>query len=392
MNTRKTLMALMIGFLLTTSTLATRGQGASPEKRPQPDASCLTKISCKSNIIPLSESSFRALLYSTSILGDAVHNVLGVPPNTANEHISVGYSLVESINQAQGQNIGSQVYEQIQIYKLTLTISQEKVGSEKAQELLNAICELIQQQLEQVYQGHIEQLRQSELVPARERQMQAQQYLTETRNLDRALLQKAGRSDLQRDHILEEKRNLEQQRQHLEMQLIGLNARREAMKMQMAIMQRKFQQAIQNDSLQQELQNFIVQQEQKIQKMSPTRENEVHILQAKEQLLEKRIQFAQQKEMLKKSLGAEKIEQWNHELADMAIETAQIEAQLQHTREQLANHRTDEMLELANRYEMEVRSRIDAINETYQRASQQVDVIEQQIQFAQPPAVVIIGG
>lgn len=108
-------------------------------------------------------------------------------------------------------------------------------------------------------------------------------------------------------------------------------------------------------------------------------------------LAETQMKLAERQEVIRQKAGGELLHNWNQELAGLAIDSADIEAQLRFIHEQLGEIEGNELLGLADRYETEVALKIDPARAAFQRATERLIELKEQLSSLSPPQVSIMG-
>ena len=180
--------------------------------------------------------------------------------------------------------------------------------------------------------------------------------------------------------------------QSIELELAGLNARAQAVQKQVAATKQETEQKLAGDTVARELQKLIEMATthlENLRRMADSgRTSGAEVLQAEENLTRARIELARRREELSQSTGAPQIEKFNASLAEIAVDMAEREAQLEILRRQLEDIR-QKMADASSYSPSEAKVRM---------AHEMLDVIERrmatvQMQLANlhPPTIVMIG-
>ena len=108
------------------------------------------------------------------------------------------------------------------------------------------------------------------------------------------------------------------------------------------------------------------------------------------QLVEVRMQLAERMEMVRESAGGGQLSEFNGQLAQLSINTAEMEARLEFVERERERQR--ELLPLANEFE-EIAMELDRMQEEYNQASREASELERERREPQPaePTVTVLG-
>jgi len=139
--------------------------------------------------------------------------------------------------------------------------------------------------------------------------------------------------------LIARRRNLSNQIQDLEMEMAGMEARRQAIEEQIARTRDEADRKLAQDTVTRELQRLV---EMNAERLSSVRKQldagrlpESELAQAEENLARARIELAKRQEELTKDAGGGRLDSLNSELSQMAIQTAEQRARLEVLRTQL---------------------------------------------------------
>jgi hypothetical protein len=222
---------------------------------------------------------------------------------------------------------------------------------------------------------------------------------SEMRSLERAQkkwIETGGPRVLSRNRLQEEIRNLEQLKQQWEMELYGTDARQRAMEEQIAKLGKQAEAKLDDDPILAELKKVLQIREEKLKRetmmmnqgtISPT-----ELADSREHLALARIEVARRREEIGKTAGGESLNNWNIELADLAIKRAEIESRFSLTQKQLEQIKEKDLLTLA--YQIEDLNRdISNLRSTVENASEEIDNWQRELERlkARQPKVRLLG-
>ncbi len=195
----------------------------------------------------------------------------------------------------------------------------------------------------------------AERIEERERELaRAEQELHAVLESRRELPRKAGRSDLRRDAVLDEIRQLESQRRQLEMNHAALEARRKAVLTQIQDTAEKAKAKAKDDPVAKELEKIVAIRLEAIERLHKMPKEVLardELSKAQAVLAEAKARLAQRREETARSAGNQLLEQLNAELASLSLDTAENEARLVFITRQLAEIKASRLLDLVDAYE-----------------------------------------
>ena len=153
--------------------------------------------------------------------------------------------------------------------------------------------------------------------------------------------------------------------------------------------------AVHKDEILAELQRVLKIKQEKLVRFldmhKAARASELDVNAVQEEIARARIELKEWEGVIKENAGGEMINDWNRELAEIAINAAEFEARQQKIIEELATIKEQNLLDRATQYEMDVSSRIDVVFQNYRDAQQHVMELERLLAELTPPTVSLIG-
>ena len=280
------------------------------------------------------------------------------------------------------------------LFELQIYYSAESAFAQKAEPCVAEIAKLLERALAKEYDRQIDQLKQARGF-AEDQRERATEELTLLQGRERELRQAAGQSDLSREFILDKTRDLEHRKENLRMGFASLEARRGAIQDQIAKIGEESQKRVSADPVADELQEIVKICENRVKTVSKLMEegraSGSESDDAREKLAKARIELMTRREAVGSSVGGEQMARWNNELVNMAVEVAGTESELSLVEKQLHDIKEKGLLELADRYEVEVAVKMPAVRERLMRATERAEELKRQIETICPLRVVLLG-
>ena len=113
---------------------------------------------------------------------------------------------------------------------------------------------------------------------------------------------------------------------------------------------------------------------------------------ARESVVRANIDFQTRRETLTKHQGGKSLSELNNELASIAMSNSEYEATYQFIREQMDRLQSRKLLELANRYEVEILLKMESVREAFVTVQYRINELKTLLAGMQPPSVSILGG
>ncbi len=180
--------------------------------------------------------------------------------------------------------------------------------------------------------------------------------------------------------------------QSLQLDQVSMEARRKAMYMQIEEIRTQAAKKLAEDTVTQELEKLVQISTSHLellqQRVAAGQMPQAELASAQEGVARARIELARRREELSKLTGGGRIEQYDTELSEMAIDEAESRARLDVLRRQLAD--VQGQLTQASTFDPEA-ARIRIAQETLDIANRRVGELEARIANLQPPTVTVIG-
>ena len=326
-------------------------------------AFCLMRIHCQPEILPLEADPLSTLLNSPSVK-------LRIREELGAEGLHFEVALLS------GSPFRGPLF-QLDLFG--------DVSDEVAGEIFKVVADRLDKTLDEEYARAIGML-EEQRARMKEAQTQSEQQLIILKKQARKLRDEAGVSDLSRDKILDRARDLEEDRQNLEIEQVGLQARKEAIQKELAQRAGMNADRAANDNIRQELREILKLREEKAAS-GLTADKKIE---AREELVHARIELARREEALA-GAGGEMLAAMSSQLSELAIQSAQIEAQLKYVGRQRDRHRS--LLDLADKYDLDtMKLNMELAERSYRRMSERLqDLKEHRIQMTEP-SVSLVGG
>jgi len=350
-------------------------------------ASCLVRVTCAPEVLPLDCDTITYLLRSSTVGGRAARDVLGiqfVDKLLEIEELSSEagvYSRIaehEDSMQVKGQEeyVAMQaeletrkrrsgpggtttvpepqfIDEPIFFFRLQLDLREEVIGQSvkpAAEEFMNAVIKNMREALNIAADDFRSRIRARINLAAQE----ADRSEGELMELQTKLRELSGSGQLSRKAVLADISQLSQELRSVKMKQASQSATVEAITKKIAEAEAKATEKLKSDTVTDELKRLLELQVLHLESVKKLVENgrvpQREIADAEERLARARIEIAKRREELTKSTGGDLIASLNNQLSNLSIETAQYEARLSSIKEQLDEAKG--LLARADEYEL----------------------------------------
>jgi len=198
--------------------------------------------------------------------------------------------------------------------------------------------------------------------------------------------------DISVDILLDKKQDLLRDKQELEMEVAGLNARRSAIEQQIAKISKEGTDKVKEDPITVELQEIvdglIRQYVDKENLLMEGRSTSAELEEMRQKLARARVELAKRREELSKSFGVDHLAQFNKEYANSMVELAEKKATLDIVTDQF--RQTEQQLTAATTFDPRL-SRMHTAREAFEIADRRVNQLEILTANLQPPTVTVLG-
>ena len=436
METQKRLIIVLILILLGTTP-------ARPQEKTMPAgsgsrmASCVVRVTSDPAVLPLSFQMVRELLHSSSVLGKAARDALGLAQEESLglfdveplSHDFIGSRTDQATDIGMNPDAGAArspssgsvppepsypriagtrgpssgtavpslvpVAEHTFVFLLKVDFRQaDQLGTGRAvkplaEEFMNALIANLRNVLTNAFDEYAGRLK-GQLQLAEEEAARAEGDL---RQRQAQLREISGSYVMDRDSILGQINNLRNEIQQIEMKHASDQVTVDATAKRVAELQAAMQFEMQKDPITNELERLLEIQAENfhnVEKLSDSgRVSATELADAQEKMARSKIELAQRREQLSKSKGGNQIESLNNALTNLSMGIAQYRAQLDGYREQLAQ--AEALLGKADDYEL-LSLKADVARQNLQEVLVWRDRLSRQMRLIQPPDVSVIGG
>jgi chromosome segregation ATPase len=272
-----------------------------------------------------------------------------------------------------------------------IEVSIPNVPPELTQAFLLAVCKRLNQALEGAYDQELASLRR-QIEVTRQEVNSAEQRLRDLQSRRRDLLA-AGQTDLSPDAVMDQTRRLDLERQRLEMDMIGQQARLKALQQQIqATGERSLKESADDPAikpLEQKLAQLVEQLKLLEQQYQAGMTPQSEVQKARIAVSEAEAQLAERRRRLMQG-GGDVLGKLNTDLAMLSVAAAETEARLKYVREQM--EKTKQLLAPADEYELKVAMEMPAARRSYEIGKQHLEELERRLDAAVPPTITVIGG
>lgn len=263
-----------------------------------------------------------------------------------------------------------------------------------SEKLLTSVCERLRKVLLEAHHTEEEQLK-ARVAVAEEEVNRARRRIEELYLQRRERESEAGDESLTPESAMERSRQLSAETRKLEMELAGMQARREALQQRIAEATARVQATVSDEhpmikahkaklvALRDELERLEAKSKAGI---APTNE----VIAGKANLAMAEAELQHQLDQVRAQAGGEQIGVLNDELADLSVDTTEREARLRFLKEELNKAR--ESLARAHEYDIPVKIELPLARQFYEFARIRLEEFQRQARTIQPPVVTVIGG
>lgn len=348
------------------------------------EASCVVRITSDSAVLPMAEEFIQSLLTSTPVLGEPARELLGARSELYEEDFDISFESLTKPGPASERNLIGRIHVHL-------------IGDVRpaADEFLAEVCRRLELALRQVGELDEERLRKRLAQVEEELERMDGQYKA-IRATQRELLEQAGRNDLSRGAIEVTVRQLEDNKNGVELRLAGARAREAALAEQIAKIGQQVVGAAEGSAVLAELEKVVEIRERQLEYLKQRRESGLapaaELDDAEEALARVRAELASVREHATETAGGGLLAGLNHKLVELSIDSAEAEATLAAVERRLAEIREKRLLELSDRYEREVELQLELSEQAVRQLTMEQYELKERIRDQQWPQVVVIGG
>jgi hypothetical protein len=365
---------------------------APPETQPSNEAvaSCVLRVQYTKEDLPMNRDSFKVLLGSNAVLAAAAREVPGLIPEVFENQASADLWELNELQQIVGHTPVT-----TSLLRLTVRVERSVPDADaKAGELLAALSRRLEQVLVERNAGALDRRRQA-VAGATEQVTQAERQLGQVQELQRKLYADAGQTDLSRAAILGDLQSMEREQQQVEMKLVGLHARQNALAEQIARIGKEIAERAEHDPVAIELQKVVELRERALQKEKERKDAGLlgsESTAGEEAVAMARAELAKQRQGPPQAAGASLLADLNKEVVTLAVDIAEAEAQGEYLRTRIAQAHERNLLELADRYEAEVAPQLSAAEQSLRDALARRLEAEELVARFRAVTVTVLGG
>lgn len=361
----------------------------------QMEASGILKVDCSESVLELSDGIIWAIANSSFVLPEETQGILAIHVN--------------SLTRGRDRNLF-----QVDIYKKCKEPEQEdegfaeETGTAKGEEKDNFLSlsasgkiRYVADQLQEILNAEYDKQQNTyreKLEAAREELEPLEEKMRMLNERERELYAEAGISDLRRDYVLKQIRELEHRKQYLMMEVVESEARHGALQSQITKHSDNIREKLADDPILRELEEVVSLRRQELQAAETLQGQGLEaqrkeLSQAKLALSKARIDVETRKQGIRELVGSGAVmQEWVKELADLSMTTVEKEEVFGHIRNRLREFKDRNILELADRYELEIALKKDAVHQSYERTQKAIRDFQSRVQRMQPPSVSVLGG
>ncbi|MGQ9648601.1 MAG: hypothetical protein ACUVXJ_00640 [Phycisphaerae bacterium] len=256
---------------------------------------------------------------------------------------------------------------------------------------LRAICERMQQALNGLWETQMTSINR-QLEMSRDELLRSEKKLRELQEQRRDLLG-AGQLDLTPEAVMDQIRRLDDERQRMEMDFIGQQARLKAVQQQIQATSERILRESTDDAVIKPLEQKLAELRNHLDMIQSQYEkgmvDQSEVQKVRIALSEGEVQLAEARRKVAQAGGGEVLGKLNTELAMLSVTVAETEARLTHLREQI--EKTKQLAGVADEYEMRILMEMPHARRVYESARLRVEELEQRIRTAVAPMVTVIG-
>lgn len=257
---------------------------------------------------------------------------------------------------------------------------------------LRAVCERLQQSLSDLHSQEMASVERQMLL-SQDELARAQMNLRELQKRRRDLLG-AEQVELMPEAVMDQARRLSLERQQLEMDLLGQQARLKALQRQVQETSERILRESSDDAiakpLREKLELLRDQLNRAVEQGRAGLVPESEVQKARIAVSEGEAALAALRQRVSQAGGGEVLGRLNSELAMLSATAAETEARLKYLHEQAEKNK--QILEMADDYEMTVSMAMPYARRAYETSKLRVEDLEQRIRTAVAPMVTVIGG
>ena len=340
--------------------------------------------------VPLNHEILTTLMHSSSVRAESIRELLGTNGGVRDDDGLVELEI--SMLVAPDMLSADSPY----LIRFSLLIAETNLEGEpipaRAEELLRNMLERLRASLKGLaQQNHVNLNERVDL--ARQHVKKAKTDLHGLLEMRRAMSQEAQRVDLTRDAVVEELRWMEEQRRELEIERVSKMARRAAVEAQIAKATDAAMNGGSGDAALNKLEEMTDTHRMRIADLEKLYErgsvSSATIAEAKLELMEMQVRLEERRAMVSERAGGEQLPALQQELAELSIQSAEMEARYAFAKERAEALRPT--LALADRIENEVLIALPGAQERLAEALERLHRLESALELFRAPQLSIVG-
>jgi hypothetical protein len=357
------------------------------------EASCLLRITFDTRNLPLNYDAVNALVDSRGGGRGAALEIAAIRDAMDDTEMSfdglcgIGFQPVyQSQKPDEGMLLG----------RLTIHVEPSVRGAQDiADRILKETCRRLERDLAQTGEGDLHRLK-ARLAAAEGELDRAMQHLRALREEYQEMCAKAGMHDLELDLVRDQIQNLTHDRREAEMALLAREAHRAALVEEIAKLAERVEQDADKDPVAEEMENVVKIRQMQLMRIQELVEagtaNEQETWVAQEQLAMARAELAERRLNVAEGAGAEMLRALNQDLSRQSMITAEARSRIQFIEAELEKIQENRVLELAQRYETELKFQMDVAEIQARDAAMSKRELEKHMRGFRPAELTILGG
>jgi hypothetical protein len=356
-------------------------------------ASCIVTVTPGTSASPLDVDTIDAIIDSVGVQGKALSEVLGMVTSPDDGLVSISFDalpeseLDEEVREVMGAPISGRL--------IVEYLDEETNYRAGADDLLKAITVRLAKVIEEQGAAQLESLAQRRGLAEADVE-RTKSRLAELQEAANALRAEAGRTDLSRDTIIEEVHELEAELRESEMEAASHDAKREAIAAQIAKIGETVKARPSANEVTQALHQVVELREMYAQRTRALFESgqtsQAELKQAEVEHAMARAELARHLEEQADAAGGGAMSGLNEQLMQLSIDAVEVQARQKALQARLEQIRATKLLDLADRYEREVRVQREVGEEMLEEALRRHEAADRVLRSYQPPSVVVVGG
>ncbi len=341
--------------------------------------------------VPLSQEILTTLMEASSVRSEAIREVMGAGGGLIEDTGLVEVN-IETLVAPDMLSADSPYLIRFALRLDELDLEGETIPP-RAEELLHNMLDRMRAALVRLAeQNHANLTERVDI--AQRRVKKAKTDLQRMLEMRRTMSQEAKRADLTRDGVVEELRWMEEQLRELEIERVSHMARRAAVEAQIAKVTEAAMSGGGGDEVLNKLEEMTDTHRRRIDDLEQLRNqgavSSATIDEARIELMEMQVRLEERRARVSVRAGSEQLPALQQELAELTIQSAEMEARFAYARERSEALRPT--LELADRIENEVLIALPPARERLQEALERLNALEAALETYRAPQLTVVGG